>query len=207
MLWVTDSPIHDADLDVLISLPKLKVLNLCGCPITDASVDVLKRLTSLETLIVDVLSLSETAVDRLKSNLPNLEIHQSQQDALRAIRGRERQQVKLSKTYADRVEQAGVTSIVKDHPLIEIFGDEYFEVATKIWVQKLDHAERLKELNTVNSIGLTEMELPDGSLEHLRDLPNLKEFRLTRSQVSDSEIRHLAGLENLESLQSTPVDG
>lgn len=202
MLWLTDSEIHDEDLSQLPTITHLKVLNLAGCPITNSAIPTLEKCRQLKTLIVDSHRLSDQSLARLKRELPDLEVIESQACALRAIRGRSRETNSI-RAYSSRYsEQGSVRSIVVDHPLVSRFGDEHFERASHaVFASTLPQApERLRELDTLESISFSIVDFPDGLMKQVRQIPNLKKFTLIRSVFNGAELKHLANWQELEEL-------
>lgn len=214
-LWCPNVPIANEDLESLQELRHLQVLNLCGCPIDDGAVKFLKGIASLKTVVVDLDSLSDDGIADLKASLPGVEVIRSQRNALAVMRNRSRVKPRIIEGSTRRVQFAGVETKIDEHPLIEMFGDEFFEVADKIHFDssKMKHivvldrkrlsdlaSKSLSDLATIHQVSFMGVELPDGTFEVLNRMPNLTKMRFYRTQLGNNQLKDLKQLGQLEEL-------
>ena len=214
-LWCPNVPIANEDLESLQELRHLQVLNLCGCPIDDGAVQFLKGITSLKTVIFDLHSLSDDGIADLKTGLPGVEVIRSQRNALAVMRNRSRVKPRIVQGSTRRVQFAGIATTIDEHPLIEMFGDEFFEVADKIhfdsskmmYIAVLDQkrlsdlaSKSLPDLATIQRVSFMGVELPDGTFEVLNRMPNLTKMRFYRTQLGNNQLKDLDHLGQLEEL-------
>jgi len=60
--------------------------------------------------------------------------------------------------------------------------------------------ERLKDLEHLSCLHLSDTHVTDAGLEHLKNLKSLRELNLSRTQVTDAGLVHLRGLKDLKTL-------
>ena len=205
-LWCPNVSIANEDLEPLQALKNLQVLNICGCPIDDGAVQFLKGIASLKTLVVDLNSLSEDGIADLKAGLPGVDVIRSQRNALAFIRNRARVKPRIEHGGTSLAQLAGVRTRIDDHPLIKVFGDEFFEVAEEINIgsERMKHIAddlaRLGDLATANNVSVIAIELPDGTFDVLNQMPNLTEMSFYRTQLGNNQLKDLKQLGQLEEL-------
>ena len=221
ILWLTDVNINSEDLKHLRSIPGLTRLNLCGTEIDDKCVDHLLAMPSLQHLMIDLGALSADSIDRLKQNRPTLVVFESQNKLLTALRGTKRTRSSLSNGGSRTSQMAAVGALPRLMPPLVVdwvttkvlkqegpyryrFGDEYFEQAKTISVQKNEQLERfelisqLSQLSTLTEARLSDVDISDRQVEVFCQIPNLKKLSFYRSRLKTDSLVHLANCPSIE---------
>lgn len=208
-LFLTDTSVSENDLGFLgKNFPSLRVVNLSGTLKSDIGVEHLLGLRDLRVLIVDAFVLSRSAIESLRVAKPNLLIIESQIQAMREIRGKQRTDDPMPQGGSRVSEMANVLSTIPEHPLIQIYGDAYFEIADTLSFQdKLSATSRWAHLSSVHTVDLISISDLKDAPACLKDLPLLRDVNFYRSNICDVDLVAVGSLSKLESLglQRTPI--
>ncbi|MFN3192086.1 MAG: hypothetical protein ACE361_16360 [Aureliella sp.] len=202
-LFATDCEMDAQALAAFKTLPNLEVLNLSGTLKRDSDFKLMAVPDSLHTLILDSQIVSTSRLKELKKRYPGVQVILSQKMAIEAIRGTSREFSTLPQGYHRTREMGAIRTEVAESPLIETYGDAFFEQATSVMVRDENSAESiewLRHLPTLRRANVESTHDMTATLAALAALPKLEEISLYRTNTNDDDLRALASADQLQSL-------
>ena len=170
-----DTEAGDAEMKLLVDLPKLRSVLLLGTKVSDAGLETLGQIPTLENLDLRDCSVSD---DGLKSL--------SKLGRLKAL--------KLMGRSGDcTVSDTGLEHVAK-FPELKVLGLDF------LWEISDDGIAKLAPLKNLQELYLAETTVGDATIEHLAKFPTLRKLRLARNQIEAAGIAALPKLSSLEEL-------
>ena len=204
-LLLIDARIENEDLKLLDQFPKLESLNLCGCAINETAVPYLSRLQSLSMLFVDTGTFGKDSLEELVNQRPGLMVHESQRTDIACLRGRKRQNMSRSMDSNHAKDRYRVSTRIATHAIPRFLGDEFLEEAIAVGslqnnkVQREDFAA-MSRLESLESISISNVDLPIGTFDLIDSLPNLKSLSFYRSNLGTNQLRDVPVIQQISTL-------
>lgn len=176
MIYLYGSPISDAGLAALASMPRIKELSLFDTKITAAGIGHLRKLKQLRELGLTRLEIGDTGLEQLKDmkSLESLGLAATKvtDKGLANLAG-------LNKLRSLHLSKNDITGVGLVH---------------------------LKDKPELTWLSLSDNPLSDDGLQHLAKLPKLANLDLDGTAVTDAGLAHLAALPKLERLDLDKTD-